>query len=57
MEPLFQQVAGEFAVRIASLPKERWRETGNQVIIRGQREEVEKAARRFLALLGDEKRL
>jgi nicotinamide-nucleotide amidase len=55
MEPLFQLVAQEFAVRIASLPKERWREMGNQVIIRGEKEEVEGAASRFRALLGEEK--
>jgi len=53
MEPIFQLVAEEFDVRIASLPKEGWRETGNQVILRGERGEVERAARRFLELLGD----
>lgn len=51
MEPVFQQIAAEFDVRIASLPKENWRETGNQVIIRGQKDEVERATERFLEML------
>lgn len=54
MEPAFQQVAREFKVRIASLPKEGWRERGgNVVVIKGQREEVERACQRFLQLMGE----
>jgi nicotinamide-nucleotide amidase len=51
MEPVFQQVASEFDVKIASLPKENWRETGNQVIFRGEREEVDRAMDRFLGII------
>ena len=51
MEPLFQQLVREFQVRIASLPKEDWREKGNVVVIKGRREEVERAADLFLELV------
>ena len=51
LEPLFQQVVKEYGVRIASLPKEDWRDRGNQVIMRGEREAVERAAKRFLELV------
>ncbi|MCU0861952.1 MAG: molybdopterin-binding protein [Methanomassiliicoccales archaeon] len=52
MEPVFQQVAREFKVRIASLPKEGWHEKGgNVVVIKGRREDVEKACLRFLQLM------
>jgi len=53
MEPIFQAVAREFRVRIASLPQEDWRERGNQVIIRGEKGEVERASKRFLELVED----
>lgn len=51
MEPLFQSVSREFGVRIASLPKDDWRESGNVVIIKGPRERVEKAASKFLEMV------
>ncbi len=51
MEPLFQQVAREHGVRIASLPKEDWRSQGNVVVIKGRKGAVEAAARQFLELV------
>ncbi|MDD1743457.1 MAG: competence/damage-inducible protein A [Methanomassiliicoccales archaeon] len=54
MEPLFQIIVKEFSVRVSSLPKEDWRERGNLVVIKGEREEVERAAQRFAQLLSSE---
>ncbi len=51
MEHLFQLIVKEFDVRLSSVPKEDWREHGNLVVIRGGREEVERAADRFAFLL------
>ena len=51
MEPIFQMIAKEFGVRVASLPKEDWREGGNVVVIRGPEEDVEAASERFLELV------
>jgi hypothetical protein len=39
---------------VSSLPKENWRERGNLVVIKGEREEVERAAQRFAQLLESE---
>ncbi len=54
MEHLFQLIAKEFKVRLSSLPKENWREQGNLVIIKGKRDEVERAAERLAELLESE---
>ncbi len=43
MEPLFQEVAHKFEVRIASLPCVDWKTKGNRVIIKGKEKEAEKA--------------
>jgi len=51
MEPIFQVIAKEFGVRIASLPKEDWREGGNVVMIRGHEKDVHAASERFLELM------
>jgi len=51
MEPLFQRIVSEFKVKVASLPKDTWRQTGNQVIIKGQRDEVERALKVFLEMV------
>jgi nicotinamide-nucleotide amidase len=51
MEPIFQIIAKEFGVRVASLPKEDWREGGNVVVIRGPEDAVEAASKRFLELV------
>jgi hypothetical protein len=51
MEPLFQSISREFGVRVASLPKDDWRESGNVVIIKGPRERVEEAASKFLEMV------
>lgn len=51
MEPTFQVIAKEFGVRIASLPKEDWREGGNVVMIRGHEKDVHAASKRFLELV------
>jgi nicotinamide-nucleotide amidase len=51
MEPIFQAIAKEFGVRVASLPKEDWREGGNVVVIRGPEDAVEAASKRFLELV------
>jgi nicotinamide-nucleotide amidase len=55
MEPLFQRIVKEYHVRIASLPDENWREKGNKVIVKGQKEEVEKAAEKLQKLLAESK--
>lgn len=55
MEPLFQDIIREYRVRIASLPDENWREKGNKIIIKGQKEEVEKAAEKLQRLLAASK--
>jgi nicotinamide-nucleotide amidase len=55
MEPLFQRIIKEHRVRIASLPDENWREKGNRIIIKGQKEEVEKAAEELQKLLAESK--
>ncbi|HTY46483.1 MAG TPA: molybdopterin-binding protein [Methanomassiliicoccales archaeon] len=51
LEPLFQRVVKEHPVRIASLPKEDWRENGNVVLIRGKPEDTDKAMDLFLRLV------
>jgi len=51
MEPIFQTIAKEFGVRVASLPKEDWREGGNVVVIRGPEKDVDAACERFLELV------
>jgi nicotinamide-nucleotide amidase len=51
MEPLFQLIVREFQVRLSSVPKENWRERGNLVVIKGNREEVDRAVERFAELL------
>jgi nicotinamide-nucleotide amidase len=51
MEPIFQMIVKEFGVRVASLPKEDWREGGNVVMIRGPEQDVEAASRKFLELV------
>ena len=51
MEPIFQAIAKEFGVRVASLPKEDWREGGNVVVIRGPQDAVEAASKRFQELV------
>lgn len=43
LEPLFREVAMRFAVRVASLPSAEWRRCGNRVVIKGPREEAERA--------------
>jgi nicotinamide-nucleotide amidase len=53
LEPIFQLLAGEYGVRVASLPKEEWRQNGNVVVLRGRPEAVEAASKRFLELTGD----
>jgi len=55
MEPLFQRIIKEYRVRIASLPDENWREKGNKIIVKGQKEEVEKAAEKLQKLLAESK--
>lgn len=54
MEHLFQIIVKEFKVRLSSLPKENWRERGNLVLIKGEEEEVDRAAERFAELLQSE---
>jgi nicotinamide-nucleotide amidase len=51
LEPIFQVIVREFPVRVASLPKENARQVGNVVIIRGKKEDVERAKRRFLEMV------
>jgi nicotinamide-nucleotide amidase len=55
MEPLFQRIIKEYRVRIASLPDENWREKGNKIVVKGQKEEVEKAAEKLQKLLAESK--
>lgn len=55
MEPLFQEIIKEYRVRIASLPDEAWREKGNKIIIKGPKEEVERAAEKLQRLLAASK--
>ncbi|MGD0056571.1 MAG: molybdopterin-binding protein [Methanomassiliicoccales archaeon] len=55
MEPLFQRIIREYHVRIASLPDENWRESGNRIIVKGQKEEVEKAVEKLQKLLAGSK--
>jgi nicotinamide-nucleotide amidase len=54
MEHLFQLIVKEFDVHLSSLPKENWRERGNLVIIKGGKEEVDRAALRLAELLESE---
>ena len=54
MEHLFQIIVKEFKVHLSSLPKEDWRERGNLVLIKGDEEEVDRAAERFAELLQSE---
>jgi nicotinamide-nucleotide amidase len=54
MEHLFQIIVKEFKVRLSSLPKENWRERGNLVRIRGEKEEVDRAASRLEELIKSE---
>ena len=54
MEHLFQIIVKEFKVRLSSLPKENWRERGNLVLIKGDKEEVERATIRLTELLETE---
>jgi nicotinamide-nucleotide amidase len=54
MEHLFQLIVKEFNVRLSSLPRENWREQGNLVIIKGEKEEVERAVERLTKLLESE---
>jgi nicotinamide-nucleotide amidase len=54
MEHLFQLIAKEFKVRLSSLPKENWSERGNLVVIKGEREEVERAVEKLAELLESE---
>ncbi|MDH7508711.1 MAG: molybdopterin-binding protein [Methanomassiliicoccales archaeon] len=51
MEPLFNQIVKKYRVKIASLPDEQWRERGNRVIVKGEKEEVEKAVEELKALI------
>jgi len=51
LEPLFREVAGRFQVRVASLPSADWRQRGNRVVIKGRREEAERAMAFFLEAL------
>ncbi|MGD1060903.1 MAG: molybdopterin-binding protein [Methanomassiliicoccales archaeon] len=55
LEPIFQTLAKEYGVRIASLPKEDWRSTGNVVVIKGESEKVDAASKRFLEIVADKK--
>ena len=55
LEPIFQTLAKEHDVRIASLPKEDWRANGNIVVIRGKPDTVEAASKRFLELIEGKK--
>jgi nicotinamide-nucleotide amidase len=52
MEPIFQAISKRFGVRIASLPKEDWREQGNVVMIRGPEKDVSAASEMFLEMVG-----
>jgi nicotinamide-nucleotide amidase len=54
MEHLFQIVVKEFNVHLSSLPKEDWRDRGNLVLIKGEKEEVDRAAERLVDLLESE---
>jgi nicotinamide-nucleotide amidase len=47
LEPLFEEVAARYQVRIASLPSVRWREEGNKVIFKGPKVEAEAALALF----------
>ena len=51
LEPLFQEVAASHNVRIACLPSVRWREEGNRIIFKGEKEEAEAALAHFMKLL------
>lgn len=51
MEPLFNQIVKKYRVKIASLPDEQWRERGNKVIVKGEKEEVEKAVEELKVLI------
>jgi len=52
MEPLFEQVVRDYRVRIASIPKDNWREEGNLIIVRGEDEdEVERATEHLRQLI------
>lgn len=53
LEPLFQEVASKYRVRVASLPSVRWREEGNKVVIKGAEEEARRAMEHFLKRLPD----
>ncbi|MEM0449673.1 MAG: molybdopterin-binding protein [Methanomassiliicoccales archaeon] len=52
LEPIFQLIAKQFEVRLSSLPRENWRqEGGNTVVIKGRKEEVERACTYFMEML------
>jgi nicotinamide-nucleotide amidase len=51
LEPLFEEVAARYHVRIASLPSVRWHEEGNKVIFKGPKEEAEEALAHFNELM------
>jgi nicotinamide-nucleotide amidase len=51
MDAAFRQVTREYPVRISSLPGINWRREGVRIIVKGRREEVEKAAERLKQLL------
>ena len=51
MEPIFQAIAKQYGVRIASLPKEDWREGGNVVVIKGPEKDVDQASKVFLEMV------
>jgi nicotinamide-nucleotide amidase len=52
LEPLFEEVAAKYHVRIASLPSLRWREEGNKVVFKGTKDEAEAALAHFNELMG-----
>ena len=54
VEHIFQIIVKEFEVHLASLPREDWRERGNLVVMKGEREQVDRAAERFFELLESE---
>ncbi len=54
MEHLFQLIVKGFKVHLSSVPKENWRERGNLVVIKGEKEEVDRAVEMFAKLLESE---
>ncbi len=47
LEPLFEEVVQRYKVRVASLPSVNWRTEGNRVVIKGSKEDVERASAFF----------